>query len=464
MRPSVVPVTRSPATATDPAPPSPPGSAGRVAGPVAVVLTGVAVLVVGLVGRHLAQGGTVLHLLGGYVLRATPDVVLTPRVLLPVAVGTAGVLWGPALANRLRWGVLLAGSAAASAAWAVSLALSSGWGRLAEPLDSPYEYPVDVDRVGSIGDFLAGFTASVPADAPDAWSTHVSGHPPGALLAFVLLERAGLTGLGWAAALCIAGGALAVPAVLVAVRAVGGEAPARLVAPFAVLAPTALWVATSADALFAGVFAWGVALLALAARHGRTPRGDVPAAGAGLLLGLALHLSFGLTSLGLLALAVVVVHWRRLGPAGVLRVLGVAAVGVAVVFGLFAVGGYSWFEGLSAAADRVRSGPSYANRPLAFFLFANLAAAAIAAGPAAVAGLASLRRHALAVVPLAALAGMLVSDVTGLVRGETERIWLPFTVWLLVAAAAIPRGQRRFWLAAGVVVAIAVEVTVRTEW
>ncbi|RBY86204.1 hypothetical protein [Blastococcus sp. TF02A-26] len=436
----------------------------RWAGPLAVAVAAVFVLVVGLVGRELARDGVVLHLQGGYVLRAIPDVVVGPRVWLPLLVGAAGVLWGPALATRLRWGVLLAGSVAAAAGWAVALALASGADRLTAPLDSPYEYPADVGRVGSLGDLLSTFNDSVAADSAQPWSTHVSGHPPGALLAFVALDRLGLDGLGFAAAMCVLGGALAVPAVLVGVRAVADESTARVVAPFAVLAPTALWVATSADALFAGVAAWGVALLAVGARHGGSRRGDLSAAAGGLLLGLALHLSFGLASLGLLALGVVVVRWRRLGVGGVVRVLAVAAVGVAAVFALFAVGGYSWFEGLSAVADRVRSGPSYADRPMAFFLFANLAAAAIAVGPAAVAGLGSLRRSALAVVPLAAVAGMLVSDVTGLVRGETERIWLPFTVWVLVATAYLPREQRRWWLAAGALLAVGVEVAVRTEW
>jgi hypothetical protein len=112
----------------------------------------------------------------------------------------------------------------------------------------------------------------------------------------------------------------------------------------------------------------------------------------------------------------------------------------------------------------VRSGPSYADRPLAYFAVSNLAAAALAVGPATVAGLASLRRHPLAAVPLAALAGILVSDATGLVRGETERIWLPFFVWLLTATAFLPERQRRGWLAASAVLAVVVEVTVRTEW
>jgi hypothetical protein len=255
-----------------------------------------------------------------------------------------------------------------------------------------------------------------------------------------------------------------VPAVLVTVRAVAGEEPARLVAPFLVLAPVALWVATSADAFFAGVAAWGVALLATAAARAPGRGADVRAAAGGLVLGLTLFLSFGLAVLGLVALAVVLVHHGRLGRRGVGRVLGVAAAGVLVVVAAFAVGGYWWVEGFAAAGDRVRSGPSYADRPLWFFVLANLAAAALAVGPAAVAGLACLRRGRLVLLPLAALAGIVVSDLSGLVRGETERIWLPFYVWVLVATAFLPRQQRHLWLLLSVVLAIGIEVVVRTEW
>lgn len=454
-------------TTTEPAAPErPSGPVGprRRAPGLAVAGVAVVVLVVGWMGARLTREGTKLHLLGGYVLRGGFDIVLTPRVLLPVAVGLAGVLWGPALAERLRWRLLLPASAVAAAGWAVALALSSGWSRLPEPLAVRFEYPHDVARVGGIGEFLATFVDSVGADSADPWTTHVAGHPPGALLAFVLLDRLGLSGLGWAAAMCIAGGALAVPAVLVTVRAVAGEATARRTAPFLVLAPIALWVATSADALFAGVAAWGVALLATAAARAPGRASDVPALAGGLLLGLALFLSFGLTALGLVALVVVGVHRDRLGWAGVVRVLAVGAVGVLAVVAVAAAGGYWWVEGFAAAGDRVRSGPSYADRPLAFFLVSNLAAAALALGPAAVAGLASLRRARPALLPLAALAGIAVSDLTGLVRGETERIWLPFYVWVLVATASLPDRGRRAWLASSVVLAIAIEVVVRSDW
>lgn len=112
----------------------------------------------------------------------------------------------------------------------------------------------------------------------------------------------------------------------------------------------------------------------------------------------------------------------------------------------------------------MRSGPSYAGRPLAFFLVANVAAAALVVGPAAVAGLARVRRGPVALLPLTAVIGMLVSGATGLMRGETERIWLPFTVWVLVACAYLPASSRRGWLAASAAVAVLLEVVVRTEW
>jgi hypothetical protein len=293
----------------------------------------------------------------------------------------------------------------------------------------------------------------------------VSGHPPGALLAFVFLDRIGLGGAGWAAALCIAGGALAVPAVLVTVRLVADEAAARTVAPFAVLLPGAVWIATSPDALFAGVTAWGVALLALAAARAPSRTGDAQALAGGLVLGGSLYLSFGLTAAGLLALTVVLVQWSRLGRAGAVRVLAVAGVGVVLVATLFTVGGYWWFEGFEVVAQRVRDGAAYADRDeqSTWFLAGNLAAGALAAGPAVVAGLAGVRGR-LALLPLAALAGMVISDLSGFVLGETERIWLPFVLWLLPATASLPARSHRFWLTLSALLAIAVEVSVRTPW
>ena len=426
-----------------------------------VVLVAVGVAVVWRMGQGVIADGGDLHLRGGAVLTGAIDPLLTARVLLPLAVAAAVVFWGPGLARRVGWRWLLSGSTVAAGGWAVALALTSGWNRLAAPMASKHEFVADVGRVHGFGSLVSTFIDSVPVGSPGQWATHVAGHPPGALLSFALLDGVGLRGPGWAAALCIAGGAAAVPAVLVTVRAVAGEAAARTVAPFAVLAPAAVWMATSPDAFFAGVTAWGVALLALAARRNSPGR----ALAGGLVLGSCLFLSFGLAAAGLLALAVVLVQARVLGRAGVLRVLGAAAVAVAAVFAVFALGGYWWFDGITVDAQRVMDGAAYDDRilHLHYFYAANLAAAVIAAGPAVVAGLASARGRLL-VLPLAAGVGMVVSDGSGLVLGETERIWLPFVMWLLPATAAIPPREQRFWLATSALLAIVVEVVVRTPW
>ena len=79
-------------------------------------------------------------------------------------------------------------------------------------------------------------------------------------------------------------GSSAAAAVIVAVRALSDERTARLVAPFAAVAPTAIWIAVSADGYYAGVAAWGIALLALAVR-GTGRRAVLTGAGSGLLLG-----------------------------------------------------------------------------------------------------------------------------------------------------------------------------------
>lgn len=175
-----------------------------------------------------------------------------------VAVAAAVVLWGPGLAQTLAWRRLTVGVWLVSALWSMALALVDGWQRgFAGRLTSTDEYLHEVPRVTDIPATLRGFAGRILDLQPDSWTTHVSGHPPGALLTFVWLDRIGLDGGAWASALCVAVGSSAGAAVIVAIRALGDEAMARRAAPFLVLAPAAIWVAVSADALFAGVVAWG---------------------------------------------------------------------------------------------------------------------------------------------------------------------------------------------------------------
>ncbi len=78
-------------------------------------------------------------------------------------------------------------------------------------------------------------------------------------------------------------------------------------------------------------------------------------------------------------------------------------------------------------------------------------------------GLACLRAIRLTAVPLAVV-GMLVSNLTGLVRGRPSASGCPSCCGCCRATAALPVRQRRAWLAASAVLVVSIEVTVRTEW
>jgi hypothetical protein len=54
--------------------------------------------------------------------------------------------------------------------------------------------------------------------------------------------------------------------------------------------------------------------------------------------------------------------------------------------------------------------------------------------------------------------------ISGMSKGEVERIWLPFTVWLLPAGAALSAGRASRWLGLQAAIAIVVAATVRTSW
>jgi len=339
----------------------------------------------------------------------------------------------------------------AGVAWTVALAAGTGggWSALSAPLATRYEYLAAVPAVDSAASFLRGFVDALPG-----YPTHVRGHPPGMVLLLSPLDGAGLRGAGWAAALVIGVGAAAAPAALVAMRALAGDGPARRAALFVTLAPAAVWLGTSADGLFSGTLAIGIALFAVACTTQATRRADAVALLAGLVLGAGLLLSYGLAPLGLVALAVAVAT-RRVRP------LLVAAVGVAAVLLAFGAGGFWWPAGLQATQEQYAIGVS-ARRPYLDFLVISPAAFALALGPAAFAGLARLRERALWVLPASALAALAVADLSGLSKGETERIWLPFAPWLLLATAALraPRG----WLAVQLALTIGLQVGVWSPW
>lgn len=381
----------------------------------------------------------------------------------PLAVLTAAavVVFGPALASRLPWGRLLCLAYLTTLAWATGLALSRGLQGLVGPPGRHEDYLTDVPAAPPLPELLATFTERIPFSHPDNWITHVAGHPPGAFLVFVGLDRAGLSGPGWAAAVCVVAGAAAVPAIALTVRSLAGETWARLALPFLALFPGAVWMAVSADAIFMGVTAWGLALLVLATRASGF-RHDVVALGGGLLLGLGLFLSYGLVLLALPAVAVLV--WGR-RP----RTLVVAGAVVLSVVAAFAAAGFWWWDGYQALVPRYYDGWG-GLRPYAYWVWANVALLAALIGPAGWAGfrrvLSGVGRVPAGLVVVVGGMGavIVVATLSGLSKAEVERIWLPFAAWLVLVCAALPSRYHRGWLSAQAITALAVEHLMLTTW
>ncbi|WP_328779785.1 hypothetical protein OHQ89_13245 [Streptomyces canus] len=430
----------------------------------AAVCAGLLVLTAVLVGTAIQHRDGSLRV-GRPPLLASWDPHVGPGTPAAVAVAAAVVAYGPSLAARLPWRPLLFAVWGAGMAWTWSLALVDGWHRgVAEQLTTRNEYLPAVGRFHDIPAALRDFTRHILIDSPDNWGAHVAGHPPGATLTFVLLDRIGLGGGGWAGTWCITVGTTAAVAVLVAVRTLADESLARRAAPFLFLAPAAVWVGTSADGYFAAVAAWAVALLALAVRGVRPGLNGLCS---GLLFGLTVYLSYGLTLMAVVAGAVV---WA--GPSR--RPLWFALAGFAVAPVVFTALGFEWWEGYRILVTRYYQGAGGV-RPYGYWVWANLACTVLIVGPATVAG---VRRvvvrlrpgggwsrsspRPLAVLVLAAVLALLIADLSGMSKAETERIWLPFAAWLLPACAFLT--GVRGWLVGQAVLALLLNHLLLTGW
>ena len=384
-----------------------------------------------------------------------------------ILIGLAAVVSGQSLAQRLSWRRLTFATWATSFAWAFALAMIDGWQPgFAGRLTAKHEYLRQVPGITDIPEAVRTFASRILDFQPNSWITHVSGHPPGALLTFVWLDRIGLGGGAWAGLFCVLVGSSAAAAVIVAVRALSGEQTARLVAPFAAVAPTAIWIAVSADGYYAGVAAWGIALLALAVR-GTGRRAVLTGAGSGLLLGWGIFLNYGLALMALPALAVLICASNR--RAAVRAAIPAVAAALAVV-GVFAIAGFWWFDGYTLVQQRYWQGIAN-NRPFQYWGWANLASVVCAVGLGTVAGIGRVfdiaairRRSGIHLLVLAALAAILFADLSRLSKAETERIWLPFEVWLLAAGALLPVRAQRWWLSLNVIGALLLNHFIFTNW
>ncbi|MCP2637622.1 hypothetical protein K0817_013770 [Microbacterium sp. HD4P20] len=401
---------------------------------------------------------------------------LGPGTPAAVLLAVAAVVWGPR-ATTWSWPRLLVAVYLFGAAWMISLATVDGVAGLGHILETDYEYLQTARAVTDFGATLQEYVSRIPFAHPDNWPVHIAGHPPGALLFFLVLVRLGLGGATAAGLVVIALGASTAVAVLLTVRRLSSEDFARRAALLLTIGPAAIWVAVSADGMFAAVAAWAAWALSVAATSRGALRVGVWSVVSGLLFGYCVMLSYGLPLLGVLAVTILLLA-RSWHP------LPWAVVSACAVVGAFALGGFAWWEALPVLHERYWDGIA-SDRPAGYWMWGNLAALVFSAGPwvgpAVGAAFAELfgagaratrragapeARQALAVAALA-LAGfamVALADLSQMSKAEVERIWLPFVPWMLVGAALLPPGWRRWGIGVQAGFALTVQHLLFTGW
>ncbi len=447
------------------------------------------------VGSLLAISGAtavvVWAIVRGSAIRRNPDTKLeaaplvgtwdwapTWKIIPAAVIGAAVVLWaGRGKADRhIRWDFAFIG--VLSFCWTVALAWSQGRAAMIDPVIDPTEYWARLPKLPPAVDMLRVW-------ADPLWMrnqpVHLKGHPPGYVLILKAMSHIGLRSPWAAAALSwLAAAGVAVGLVVIVRLCARGDAWRRM-APFAIVAPYAVWMGTSADAVFTAFGVWGVVGVALSSRAtGLRTRWLYGALG-GLALGSAVFLSYGM------ALFLVIPGLVMLGPAPVslrakLQSIVATAVGGVAVVTVFAVFHFWWFDGLATTRIFYWKG-SAKFRPWGYFFVANIANIVIASGPAVMAGmgiavgggLRSARASVSAVLrtadrvwllPVGSVVAMLGANVSQLSKGETERIWLPFFVFLVPLTSFLGPAlrSRRLWIATQVAAALVLQTGLLSKW
>lgn len=382
---------------------------------------------------------------------------LPPYLIGVAALGIGLAVGAPGFIDRLRWPMAVVATTTMSWVWTISLALSEGSDGISRVFSRQGEYRYDAQRVVDVSEMLAGFIDRIPRDTVDHWHTHVAGHPPGALLSFVLLDRFGVTSAFWVGVVVVTVGASAVAAIMLTLNEVGSEALARRAGVWIALAPAAVWAGVSADWYYTAVAAWGLFLLTRATRRGSVTAG----VGAGVLLGWCIFLSYGLVLLAIPAIAVI---WT--GSHG--RALAHALAGSLTVAAIFWASGFAWWEAFPVLRERYYAGIA-ADRPYGYWVWADVAAWIFTLGLATCAALPTMmrlarKRSAAAILVSSTVASVGVAAISGMSKAEVERIWLPFTAWVLAAGGLLPARWRSPLLLSQIATAVAVQALLLTRW
>ncbi|HVU74882.1 MAG TPA: hypothetical protein VHE83_18105 [Mycobacteriales bacterium] len=384
----------------------------------------------GLVAAGLGLTGLSVALSARVGVGAPPfagryDVTLRPIGLSAVSVAVAvlcAARSGLVERIRFRW-VAVLGWAAATA-WSVLLGAAERGG-LGAALAAPDGYLADRGAVhGHVSTFLRTFVRDAPG-----YGTAARTHPPGALLLVTGLRDAGLHDPAALEAVLLAIGALAVPAVAVATRSLCHERAGRRIVPLLALAPWWVWAPLTLDTDVAAISGIGIACGVLASERtrGAASRRLLTAA-SGLFLGLGAMLSY---SAAWIAVAVIAVQFVRRRPG----LIVLTALWGLVPLALARIAGFTWADGLAVAQHdfSVRLGP---HRSWPLWVVLDLVLLLIITGPAVIAATRGTSRTPGWPFLVGSGAAMVFALVAGLARGEVERSWIPYAMWLLVPAVA----------------------------
>jgi hypothetical protein len=378
---------------------------------------------------------------------------LSIRTLICVGIGAIGVATSNRVSRIASWRLFLLCCWVMAIAWSVGLAAADGAdGFLRSPL-SRVDYSQSLYLVRDPLSFVDGFVGHL-----DTLQGHAFSHPPGMLVLLWAMSRIGFAGPWWEAILGHIAGSLAIVPVLVAVRSVAGEQIARGSGPFLALLPAAVFFGSVADPVFMLLGASGICLGITSAGHRPGLQADVKALASGVILGTSLFFSYGLILLIPIALVVPVVTRRY-------RIVVIVILGASLVVAVIGWIGLWWFEAFLAARPLVLQSVARL-RPYPYFLLANIGALLIAVGPAVWVGFTRAKRGPLLILGGCSLGLMMLANLSGMSKGEVERIWLPFMPWLaLPAVTSLDKPRlRTIWLIIQVIWTIGLQVLVRSPW
>jgi hypothetical protein len=417
----------------------------------ALVAIGMALTAIA-VATQAKLGTMAAPFLGRYRVDLTAGAMAAPVV-------AALVLWTSTRRStaRWRWRRLLTMSYLASVAWLLSLAVMQGGDGLTGYLSDRDGYRPQIDEIGSLGGLLGAFT-----DPGNAYSTAVTGHPPGTAILVWLLHGLPI-GEVWIGLLWTALAAVTVPLVLASARSACGPVAARRLAPLLILAPYGIWMAVGPDGITVMICAAALGAATYASHHdSRGWKATGWATVAGLLLATATMFAYIVAWLGL---SMVCLYFARRRPWHHL------ATGLGALLPLAAVQliGFNWAEGLTLAyrsyLERIE-----ADRSVWWWMVLCFVVLILACGPAIVASSRKLRNTPAWPFLVGGTSAVLFSAAMGIARGGVEETWLPFFPWLVIAATAparpagTPLPTPLLLAGAGAVAAIAMQSVLVSPW